>query len=426
MSSGTGVLAELRRQPGGGELLELAAAGEDLTLVGGAVRDLLLGRHPKELDVVVPDDAPRLAGELARALEREVGEPSVTAHERFGTASVVWAEGRVDLTTQRAESYAAPGALPDVRAGTLEEDLERRDFTVNALALPLGGDHEGALLGVEHALEDLHAARLRVLHERSFIDDPTRLFRLARYRVRLGFEPEPRTARLASEALAAGVLATVSGARLGAELRLALREPNPLDTLASLDQLGVLAAIAPGLAFDRPFAEAAIALLPPDGDVEELLLASVLLGAAGHGRERSVTALGDLLDELEFGARERERVASSVARAPEIADRLGLALRPSEMWQLLRHHPVEGVALAAALAERTGGDRALSQARVWIEQLRHVRLVITGEDLLAAGLTPGPQIGRRLEAALSSKLDGELPPEEDRRAELRAALEASV
>ncbi len=425
MSAGGAVIAALRGQPGGEELLELAAEGHDVALVGGAVRDLLLERSPRELDVVVATDAEGFAHELSRALEQAGKAPAlVSAHERFGTASVEWDGGRVDVARRRAESYSAPGALPEIRDGTIEEDLARRDFTVNAIAVPLASAGGRELLAPEHALEDLAASRLRVLHERSFIDDPTRLLRLGRYRARLGFQPEPHTARLAGEALAAGAFATVSGARVGTELRLALEEPDALEALASLEDLGVLGAIAPALSIDRPLAERALAMLPEDGRPAELLLACLLLGPTRE-RGRSEEAVEDLLDELEFTAGERDRVARSSIDAPELAERLGLPRRPSELRELLAAHPLEGVALAGALGELAGAVRAGEQARTWIEQLRHVRLAITGEDLLEAGLEPGPQIGQRLKAALSSKLDGELPADGPD-AELRAALEASV
>jgi tRNA nucleotidyltransferase (CCA-adding enzyme) len=306
----------------------------------------------------------------------------------------------------------------------VEEDLARRDFTVNALAVPLGGARAGELLAADNALEDLAASRLRVLHERSFIDDPTRLLRLGRYLARLGFQPEGHTARLAREALSAGVFATLSGARVGAELRLALEEPSALEALAALEQLDVLGAIVPALALDRPLAECALGLLPSDGRASELLLGCLLLGPA-RGRGQSERSLRDLLDELEFTAGERDRVARSAHEAPALAGRLGLPLRPSELRELLAAHPLEGVALAGALGAQLGANRTVEQVREWLEQLRHVRLEITGEDLLEAGLQPGPQIGRRLAAALSSKLDGELP-RDDRGAELRAALEARL
>ena len=205
-----------------------ALDGEDsVYVVGGAVRDLLLGREPRELDFVVEGDA--------LAVARRVGG-RVVAHERFGTATVSVPGATFDLASARRERYERPGALPEVELGaTLREDLERRDFTVNAIALHLA---DGELTWVPRAHEDLDARRLRVLHDRSFIDDPTRLLRLVRYAARLGFEPEERTDRLAAEAIAGGALDTVTGSRLGAELRLLLREPQPA-ALMGLERHGL-------------------------------------------------------------------------------------------------------------------------------------------------------------------------------------------
>jgi tRNA nucleotidyltransferase (CCA-adding enzyme) len=185
---------------------------EAVYVVGGAVRDLLLGREPRELDFVVEGDAVAVA--------RRTGG-RVIAHERFGTATVTVPGATFDLTSARRERYERPGALPTVELGaSLREDLERRDFTVNAIALHLA---DGELTSHPRAREDLDARRLRVLHDGSFLDDPTRLLRLARYSARLGFEPDPETDALAAEAIAGGALDTVTGARLGAELRLLLR-----------------------------------------------------------------------------------------------------------------------------------------------------------------------------------------------------------
>ena len=173
---------------------------EAVYVVGGAVRDVLLDRRPHELDFVVEGDALAVA---RRAAERAGGR--VTAHERFGTATVTAPETTFDLAGARRERYPRPGALPEVELGaTLREDLERRDFTVNAIALHLA---DGELVWLPGAEEDLRAGRLRVLHEGSFRDDPTRMLRLARYAARLGFEPDPGTDALVDPAL----LATVTG-----------------------------------------------------------------------------------------------------------------------------------------------------------------------------------------------------------------------
>src|SRR5262249_46072527 len=266
---GETVLARLEELPGGPELLAVAAGADDSAVVGGTTRDLLLGRKPRELDVVVGGDALAFAGELAGRLGvlpggEAGGGLGTTVQEGFGTALIRWREGRIDIAARRAESYRAPGALPEVRPGTTEEDLRRRDFTVNAIGVTIGGASPGKLSAVPHALEDLSAARLRVLHERSFIDDPTRLLRLPRDLARLGFEPAEHTAELAGSALAGGALGTVSGARIGAELRLALDEPDPIAPLLAMGELGVLTALRPGLRLNARLARSALDVLPED------------------------------------------------------------------------------------------------------------------------------------------------------------------
>jgi tRNA nucleotidyltransferase (CCA-adding enzyme) len=424
---GQAALQALPDLPGGRQLLAAAQRREDVELVGGAVRDLLLGRTPRELDVSVDGTAETFAEEIVAIFDDRFAEHGVRAavqsHERFGTAVVRLHGARIDVATRRAESYAFPGALPDVRAGTPEEDLQRRDFTVNAIAVSLGGARRGELRAAAHALEDLAASRLRVLHDASFTDDPTRLLRLARYRARLRFEPDERTARLAAEAVAAGALATVSQARIGAELRLALVEPDAVGALESLQRLGVLSALHEAIELDAPLARAALAVLPAEAGVwpDVLLLASLLLPAHSYDTTNYETRLRALLDGYEIPAAERERTVHSAILAPRIAERLQRARTPSQVYEVAHDAPLEAVALAAALAQAQGRGEAAGAALRWLSQLRHVRLAIDGDDLLGAGVTAGPEIGRRLRLALSRKLNGELG--EGREAELSAALE---
>jgi tRNA nucleotidyltransferase (CCA-adding enzyme) len=419
---GEKVLEALASLAGGPELLELTGSREDVALVGGAARDLLLGRAPRELDVVLAEGAADFAHQLAERIGAKAGAPTVTAHERFGTAAVAWTAGRVDIAERRSESYRAPGALPDVRGGTVEEDLLRRDFTVNAIAAPLAPALRGALQVAPNALEDLAAGRLRVLHDRSFLDDPTRLLRLARYGARLGFQPEQRTAQLAADALAADALASISRARVGAELRLALSEEDAVRALGALGAVGVLAALEPWLRFDAELARRALSILPPDGRADVLLLAETLLGAtvADHGER----VLFDFLAGLEFTAADRDRAMRTALCVPSLLTALRDAELPSQVHDALASRTLEAAALAGALGAEEPDQRSADAARRWLQTLRHVRLSINGDDLLDAGVPAGPQIGHRLTEALHRKLDGDLP--DGRAAELRAALEARV
>ena len=380
------VLERLHRLPGGEALLALAAERDDVELVGGAVRDLLLGATPRELDVVVggaqrtfTQAAPLFARDLAARLGVLA---DANEHERFGTALVGWDGGRIDVATRRAESYSAPGALPEVRAGTEEEDLERRDFTVNAIAVRLGGERRGEVRAAPDALDDLEAGRLRVLHERSFSDDPTRLLRMARYSARLGFEVESHTAALARAAIDARALETVSGARIGAELRLALAEADALASLAAMDELGVLPALHPRLRFERSVLAATLALLPADGRPEIALLASLVLPLALRAQGDQRAEIVALLDRWDFPAGDRDRVAAAAVAVPRLLEELPAAERPSEIRAAALGVPLEGVALAGALG-------CEEPARRWLERLRNVHLEITGDDLLIAGRPRG-------------------------------------
>ncbi|HUB04501.1 MAG TPA: hypothetical protein VMA76_05505 [Solirubrobacteraceae bacterium] len=376
--------------------------GTPVYLVGGAVRDLLLGGAPVDLDLTVEGDAAALAESL---------DGDVRVHDRFGTSTVSLDGFTYDIARSRRETYARPGALPDVEPAPLSEDLLRRDFTVNAIAISLAGDRAGALEAAPGALEDLEARRLRVIHDGSFIDDPTRLFRLVRYSSRLGFEIEPHTRALADAALVAGALGTVSGPRIGAELRLLAGEPNPLAALQALGDLGLDAAIHPQFGLARQnesIARDALALLPEDGRPGRLALAVAASGVPPAD-------LSALLDSLAFEAEDRDAILLAATSAGDLARVLSAARAPSAIAAAAMGAPPEVVALAGALG-------AEAQARAWLDALRHARLEIDGRDLLAAGVTEGPAIGRGLRAALAAKLDGRV---EGREQELAVALAAA-
>lgn len=322
--------------------LDRLSAEPGVWVVGGAVRDVLLGHVPAEIDLVVEGDAVALA--------RGLGERA-TVHEPFGTASAMG----VDIASARRETYPRPGALPLVETGvTIEEDLARRDFSVNAMAVRLS---DGTFREWPGAHDDLEAGLLRVLHPRSFEDDPTRVLRMARYAARLGFRP-------AADTPPAGDVWTVGGARLGAELRRLAAEPQPAG-FEWLERLGVR------LFDDVSHVGEAVARL--DSPV-------VALAATGISRET--------LDALAFPASEREAILR--AQAPWVRDAL-----EREDWVRVRYASREAVAVA-------GPDEP---ARRWLDELSALRLSITGDDLIAAGLE-GPAVGEALERAWASLYAG--------------------
>jgi tRNA nucleotidyltransferase (CCA-adding enzyme) len=405
----SGLAERMRAHAGVARLAEAFARAPGAHLVGGAVRDLLLGREPVDLDVVVEGDAEA----AARGAAERLGGGVVAAHARFGTATVRVAAGAgadslsFDVVTARAETYPAPGALPEVRPSSLEDDLARRDFAVNAIAAALWRDELGTVRAHPGALEDLEARVLRILHADSFRDDPTRLLRLVRYGARLDFKPDPRTDALARDAIAAGALDTVSGARIAGELMALAGEPSAVAALARAHAIGVDRALHPGFEPRLDLAEAARAHLAQDGRP-----ALVVLAACCTRFERA--ELAAWLDRLELPAAERDAVVVAALDAEALAERLRHAHRPSEIAGLARGRPPEQLALAAAL----GAAEPVAQ---WRERLSRVALEIDGRDLAAAGVPRGPDVGRALHAALAAKLDGEAA---GRDAELAAALRA--
>jgi tRNA nucleotidyltransferase (CCA-adding enzyme) len=349
-------------------MLREALAGERAFLVGGAVRDLLLGATHPDLDIAIEGDAPAAA--------RRLGANPV-AHERFATATVDLEGVRVDLASTRSERYSSPGALPDVEPATLERDLARRDFTVNAMAVPLAGEPE--LIDPHEGLEDLRAGVLSVLHPNSFVDDPTRALRAARYSARLGFEIEPATFSL----MATADLRTVSEDRIEAELRRIATEesaPAAFELLAQWGLGGIDQGVGARLAaLQRILAEPAWAELVDLAD--------------------ATYSLGTPDPRLEAGAL---RLSSATPRKPSEGAALARGRLPAE--------------LAAA---RVAGAAWLDD---YVREWRHVALEIDGSDLMAAGVAEGPAVGRGLAAALDAKLDGEASGRDE---ELRVAVSAA-
>lgn len=371
-------------------------------LVGGATRDLLLGGAPSDLDLVAEGPAAPVAVALGG---------SVRSHDRFGTLTVTLDGSTFDIGCARRERYPHPGALPEVQPAPLADDLLRRDFTVNAIALALTGPDRGQLRAAPEALSDLEHGILRVLHERSFEDDPTRLLRLARYSARLRFDVEQLTLALATDALRRGALATVSGPRVGNELRATAREPDAISAFEALHRLEIDRSIAEGFGLgprEAATARDALELLPADGRIDVLTLALA-------GRSLEVARFGALLDQLAFEAPIRDAILEVASRCELLSGQLRQAARPSEIGAAVDGGGVELVALAGALG-------APDAARLWIDRLRFVRLAIDGGDLIAAGIPEGPAVGTGLRAALSATLDGEAA---DREAELEAALRAA-
>ena len=425
-----------------------AEMGFSLYFVGGFVRDLLLGQPNFDVDLVVEGDA--IA--LARRLAREKGG-RVRGHARFGTAKWILDDPAehgitsVDFVSARTEFYGHPTALPEVERSSIRQDLHRRDFTINTLAICLDPGHWGELLDFYGGEDDLKQGTIRVLHSLSFVEDPTRMLRAVRFEQRLDFRIEPRTEELIDNAL--GLLDRVSGERIRHELYLILREEEPEKALGRLTELNVLAQIHPGLRCDRWAVEHLRRLRDSVAEWQEATQCTPALGQNGKEADELHKIAGPpsandwgmlylatltyrfIPQELETLV-ERLRLAGDdaellreVAQLRTVATRLAQrAYKPSELDQLLRAYP--GPALSVVWL---ASDSPLAREQLvrYYRELRHVRPEVDGHYLKCLGLKSGPIFGRILNAVRDARLDGEVgtrAEEEALVARLLAEMEA--
>jgi tRNA nucleotidyltransferase (CCA-adding enzyme) len=408
------------------EAIQAVGAGfEGVYLVGGSVRDILLGEAHFDVDIAVEGDGIAFGRALARALGGRA-----TPHQKFGTAVVRWPGGRLDVASTRTEFYDEPGALPAVEQATIRQDLFRRDFTVNAMAVSLKGDDFGRLADFFGALQDLERRILRVLHNLSFIDDPTRIFRAIRYENRYGFRMDAHTVALARACVEMGLVGELSSARLRDELQALLSEASVGDSVRRLGELGLAQAIHPHLAAD----EETVGLLERADGLRERLVPEEppwRLRLAVLARRLAPDELYEWFGRLRLRRRDADPIADAVTVAPRLPELLAGVERPSEARRLLEPHDPLGVLLALALEPEEGGEAcSLSYERGfgwlgrYLEELRDAQLEITGADLAALGLGESPRVGEVLAELLRRRLDGELPA--GREAELAAARELVV
>jgi tRNA nucleotidyltransferase (CCA-adding enzyme) len=402
---------DLKRLPPGARRIVAAArrvAREQklpLYFVGGPVRDLYLGRPLVDLDMVVEGDAPAFARGLARALD----VPALV-HERFGTATLqIPGVGPLDVARSRRETYAGPGALPRVEPAPVAEDLGRRDFTINAMALELAPGRR--LLDPFGGKSDLARGLVRMLHAGSPIDDPTRAFRAARYANRLDFRVDSQTRRWIAHARRSGAFDAVSGDRLRRELRLIFSEENRAGAVALLRDLGLDRVIDPAL--------------PREASVLPRMRRAEAIAARHPGQTSWLLFLLAWTAGLEDSA--SERVSRRLSLTGDEARRLGAwpgvfeALRtagPGQAPSSILARGLSGDELAAAAATVAG---ALGRRLETALAARRTRLTIGGKDLLAAGLPAGRGIGLALEATLSARRNGKISPREELAFALAAA-----
>ena len=409
-------------------------------LVGGPVRDLLLNSPLRDLDFVVVGKAPEVAGWLA-----EQAGGRVITHPRFGTATVILDEARVDLVTARREIYPRPGSLPQVFPGSIDEDLARRDFSVNALAWQLTED-SSVILDRHCGLEDLRRGLIRTLHSKSFTDDPTRLLRAVRYEQRLAFQLEEDTADQLQTAVAQAAIDTVSGDRLRHELARILEEERPGDILRRASDLGILTAIHPALGGAEYLsrwsalvagvrerqAEASVKNATGIGSETELereplpielLPVEPLTWLAALAYPRSAGDGEGLIRRLNM-PRPWAQVVRDTISLRELEREIAFDKpAPSRLCHILDGMASEATSVVAGLTELPAVSRSLG--RYWSEY-RQITPALRGRDLLAMGVSAGPAVGNLLAELRTARLDGMATTEAEERRWVQKQLKADI
>jgi len=368
--------------------------GQRLYLVGGVVRDLLLGRTTSDLDLVTEGDAINLSQQLAN-----ITQGKITVHSRFNTAKLGWGKWSIDIATARSETYDRPGALPGVKPGSLADDLFRRDFTINTMAIHLNPGRYGELIDLYRGRDDLERKLVRILHEKSFTDDATRVWRGIRYEQRLDFRIEADTLKLLERDIP--MLDTISGDRIRYELEMILKEEYPEKVLRRADELNVLARIHPSLKGNGWLAEkfeqarqSSSPVSPPVG------LYLVLLAYPLTGEETEQMILN-----LKLPKSLAQILRDSISLKTRLETLANHGLSPSTIYSTLQGYSPTAISAFAIASE---SPVASQQARLFLNRLRYIKPALSGDDLKRLGIPPGPQIKEALSMLHKARLDGKV------------------
>ena len=397
-------LLEQRLSPDRLRLLRLLADsalrhGVQLFLVGGTVRDLLLEQRPVDLDLSSVGASPKFADSLAADLGGEV-----LLRSQFGTSKLRVGAVTIDLAMSRKETYKTPGALPTVSGGSIEDDLKRRDFTVNAMAISLAESTWGALEDQSNGRIDLEARLVRVLHEKSFVDDATRIVRAVRYATRLGFRIAPDTEGLLKRDL--GYLDTIKGDRVRHELERIFDEARADLALRRAQDMGVLSAIFPHLGLNDASARNLAGVDTSSKRISALLYVSLLTHPLPEGQTAGVIA------RLNMDSR-WSRVATDTASVKGLFPKLReAARRPSQLHSLLSRFELEAI---RGCQMATDDPLIAERLKRYVDDWRLVKTAMSGDDVIALGVPEGPMVGELLNDLLAARLDSLVATAEEER-----------
>ena len=382
-------------------------------IVGGFVRDLIMDVNDFDLDITAEKDGIALAERLNRDFNGHFSR-----HKRFGTASIVLPDkSKLDVATSRKEIYETPASLPKVFPGSIRDDLARRDFSINAIAVDVSPDGFGQVIDFFQGRQDIQNRIIRVLHDLSFIDDPTRMLRAVRFEQRFGFKIESHTLSLLQQACGQKMLEEVHKHRLRDEFILILKEPQALKCLKRMQELCGFDFICPGFCFTQAQFKRIEAVSQAYHWYQEhcahkhklelwLLYLMVILEGLEIGQ------LKNTLKEFAFHKRECDKVISFKTDIPKLIPHLETAASPSHIYKILFPLSYEAVVLVLLEAD---SPELKAKVKDYLQHYSRVQIHLKGEDLKGLGIVPGPRFQEILKRLLYARLDGKF---KDREGEL--------
>lgn len=381
-------------------------------VVGGFVRDLIMGRQNLDVDIVIEGDAINFANEFSKAQKGKV-----TSHERFGTAVVTLPDGfKIDIATTRSEVYSRPGALPTIQPGKIEDDLKRRDFTINAMAINLKNDEFGELVDVLDGLSDLQEHKIKVIHEESFSDDPTRIFRAIKYEQRYGFSMDRHTEGLLNFAIDRNFLSTITKQRLRNEILLILNEDNASRPLNRMRQSDLMRYIHPEILLNNrklsliykisemnsfmplPFLKA--------NEKIDYALINLMILLDGLKEDDVI----DVSERLALSKKYTEALKSSIAKLPKALFTISEeTTAPSKIYEALNGLPFDTLIYSIFKADKS----TIYQIMLYLTVLRDTKPIITGKDLKELGYSEGPIFNEILTEVFNAQLDEKIETKQE-------------
>ncbi len=380
--------------------------GFSVFIVGGIVRDILLGYKNLDIDIVVEGDGIKLAKKI-----KDEFDVDIKVFPEFGTASLKFPDGvRYDIATSRLEFYDYPGAPPKVEASSIKKDLYRRDFTINALAIQINPSQFGKLIDFFGGLFDLEHKLIRILHNLSFIEDPSRILRAVRFETRYDFRIEDKTLYFLNKAVSEDYIEKIKAPKLREEFFYMLEEENPLKPVIRLEELHILERVFPGISIDASLQDAFAKIIARKNLYKDMIKLQYVYFFIILKFVKGIENIAYILNKFSIPNLYKEKIIEVISSLWEIEEKIKDAKRKSEVYNILYKYPLEVVVFISAFSSTWEVEKKINE---YIFELRNIKPLLSGYDIIRFGLKEGKDVGYVLGKLRDLHIDGEILTKED-------------